>query len=276
MNTKIAVAVGMAAIFAAMLIPISTPIPAFAATVNVEMATGASTKTTDAYSPNPVNVNVGDTVIWTNNDPPNTHTATSGTASGGPDGKFGGTAENPFLVIIAPRATFNHTFTEAGDYPYYCTLHPAMVGTVMVAEGSTGPTGFTTTATLDGNEYVITGKSEAVKATSAEIDAGEAVAVTFDKAGEVELTLPKTMISGNITVVAGDETVASEVLSENATSTTIKFTVPEGETEVDIMGTMVIPEFPVVVALILGASIAAIIGYTRFVKGSTTGFFGRV
>jgi predicted secreted protein with PEFG-CTERM motif len=66
------------------------------------------------------------------------------------------------------------------------------------------------------------------------------------------------------------------VLSENAASTTIKFTVPEGETEVDIKGTMVIPEFPVVVALILGASIAAIIGYTRFVKGNTTGFFGRV
>jgi hypothetical protein len=39
---------------------------------------------------------------------------------------------------------------------------------------------------------------------------------------------------------------------------------------------MVIPEVPVVVALILGASIAAIIGYTRFAKGNTTGFFGRV
>jgi tetrahydromethanopterin S-methyltransferase subunit E len=66
------------------------------------------------------------------------------------------------------------------------------------------------------------------------------------------------------------------VLSENDTSTTIKFTVPEGETEVDIMGTMVIPEFPVVVALILGASIAAIIGYTRFAKSSNMSFFGRV
>jgi hypothetical protein len=150
-----------------------------------------------------------------------------------------------------------------------------MVGTVMVA-GSTGPTEFSTTATLDGNEYVITGKSETVQSATAEIDASEAVVVTFDTDGEVELTLPKTMISGNITVQAGDETVVPEVLSENATSTTIKFTVPAGETEVDIKGTMVIPEFPVVVALILGASIAAIIGYTRFAKGSTTGFFGRV
>jgi predicted secreted protein with PEFG-CTERM motif len=150
-----------------------------------------------------------------------------------------------------------------------------MVGTVMVAGGSPAPAGFTTTASLDGNDYVIAGKSETVKATSTIIEANEAVEVTFDKAGEVELTLPKTMISGNITVMAGDAAVASEVLSENATSTTIKFTVPEGETEVDIMGTFVVPEFPVVVALILGASIAAIIGYTRFAKGSTTSFFGR-
>ncbi|HEY7735067.1 MAG TPA: plastocyanin/azurin family copper-binding protein [Nitrososphaera sp.] len=275
MNTKIAVAVGMAAIFAAMLIPISTSVPAFAATVNVDMAPGASTKTTDAYSPNPVNVNVGDTVIWTNNDPPNTHTATSGTPSGGPDGKFGGTAEAPFSVIIAPRASFNYTFTEAGEFPYYCTLHPAMVGTVMVA-GSTGPAEFTTTATLDGNEYVITGKSETIKSATAEIEAGEAVAVTFDTAGEVELTLPKSMISGINAVMAGDEQVTFEKVSEDDTATTIKFTVPASETEIDIMGTMVIPEFPVVVALILGASIAAIIGYTRFAKGNTTGFFGRV
>jgi predicted secreted protein with PEFG-CTERM motif len=276
MNTKIAVAVGVTAILAAMLIPVSTPTPAFAADVNVVMSTGASTRTNDAYSPNPVNANVGDTVIWTNNDVPNTHTATSGTPSAGPDGKFGGTADAPFSATIGPGKTFSHTFTEAGEFPYYCALHPNMVGTVMVAGGSPAPAGFTTTASLDGNDYMITGKSATVKATAAEIEAGEKVEVTFDKAGEVELTLPKTMISGNITVMAGDTAVASEVLSENDTSTTIKFTVPEGETEVDIMGTMVIPEFPVVVALILGASIAAIIGYTRFAKSSNMSFFGRV
>jgi plastocyanin len=276
MNTKIAVAVGMAAIFAAMLIPITTTNLAYAADVNVEITLGSSTKTTDAYSPNPVNVNVGDTVIWTNNDPPNTHTATSGTPSAGPDGMFGGTAEAPFSVIIAPRATFSHTFTEAGEFPYYCTLHPTMVGTVMVAEGSTGPTEFSATATLDGSEYVINGKSETIQSATAEIDAGEAVTVIFDTAGEVELTLPKTMISGVNAVMAGDTQITFENLSEDDTATTIKFTVPEGETEVDIMGTMVIPEFPVVVALILGASIAAIIGYTRFGKRSTMGFFGRV
>lgn len=275
MNTKIAVVVGMA-IFASMLIPITTPNLAYAADVNVDITLGSSTKTTDAYSPNPVNINVGDTVIWRNVDPPNTHTSTSGTPSAGPDGMFGGTADAPFSVIIAPQATFSHTFTEAGEFPYYCTLHPTMVGTVIVAEGSTGPTEFSATATLDGNDYVINGKSETIQSATAEIDANEAVAVTFDQAGEVELTLPKTMISGINAVMAGDAQVTFETLSDTDAETTIKFTVPDGETEVDIMGTFVVPEFPVVVALILGVSIAAIIGYTRFTKSGTTGFFGRV
>jgi hypothetical protein len=31
-------------------------------------------------------------------------------------------------------ATFDHTLTEAGQYPYFCPLHPNMVGTVRVGK----------------------------------------------------------------------------------------------------------------------------------------------
>jgi predicted secreted protein with PEFG-CTERM motif len=41
------------------------------------------------------------------------------------------------------------------------------------------------------------------------------------------------------------------------------------------MGSFVVPEFPVVAALILGITVAGIVAYTRFAKGSTAGFFGR-
>jgi plastocyanin len=34
--------------------------------------------------------------------------------------------------IMAPAATFEHTFTEAGEYPYFRLLHPNQVGTVIV------------------------------------------------------------------------------------------------------------------------------------------------
>ena len=94
------------------------------ATTSVSIVQGSSTLTTDAYQPNPVQVSVGSTVTWTNNDA-QPHKATSG-ENATPDGRFDSS-------IMAPAATFDHTFTEAGEYPYFCLLHPNMVGTVSVS-----------------------------------------------------------------------------------------------------------------------------------------------
>jgi nitrite reductase (NO-forming) len=90
----------------------------------VSIVPGSSSLTTDSYQPNPVQVSVGDTVTWTNDDS-QPHTATSGEAVI-PDGRFDS-------GIMAPAATFDFTFTEAGEYPYFCLLHPNMVGTVSVS-----------------------------------------------------------------------------------------------------------------------------------------------
>jgi plastocyanin len=272
MDTKIAVAVGLTAVLASVF---ALPQAAFAADVNVSITVGATSKSTDAYSPNPVEVSEGDTVIWTNDDA-TPHTATSGSAAT-PDGKFGGNAETGGVILVKGK-TQSFTFTEEGEYPYFCTLHPNMVGTVIVGEGggngTTEPTESKATASLDGNSYEVTAMSTA-KATAATIQAGESVTVTFDGAGDVELTLPADMISGNITAMAGDEAIDVEVVEENEESTTVSFTIPEGQTEVELMGTNVVPEFPVVAALILGITVAAIVGYTRFAKGSVASFFGR-
>jgi plastocyanin len=93
-------------------------------TTGVSTVLGSSTLTDTAYQPNPVQVSVGDTVTWTNDDA-TTHTVTSG-ANGQPDGRFDSS-------IMAPQQTFEHTFTGgAGEYPYFCVLHPNMVGTVSV------------------------------------------------------------------------------------------------------------------------------------------------
>src|SRR2546428_11921320 len=126
MNSKIAVAVGLAAVLAAMLTSISTPTPAFAANVAVEITPGSSSKTTDAFSPNPVNAKVGDTVTWTNKDS-QPHTITSGT-NATPDNKFNSSPPPNMSPLIVAQGTYSHTFTEAGEYPYYCELHPNMVG----------------------------------------------------------------------------------------------------------------------------------------------------
>jgi plastocyanin len=90
---------------------------------DVSIVPGSSSLTTDAYAPNPVQVSTGATVTWTNDDA-QPHTATSG-QNLTPDGRFDS-------GIMAPGATFEHTFIEEGEYPYFCLLHPNMVGTVQV------------------------------------------------------------------------------------------------------------------------------------------------
>jgi plastocyanin len=94
------------------------------ATTTVSIVPGSSALTTNAYQPNPIQVSVGTTVTWTNNDA-QPHTVSSG-ENATPSGLFDSS-------IMAPQATFEHTFTEAGEFPYFCLLHPNMVGTVSVS-----------------------------------------------------------------------------------------------------------------------------------------------
>jgi plastocyanin len=280
MDSRIAVAVGLAAVLAAVLAPISTLTPAFAAEVAADITTGSSSKTTDAYSPNPLEINVGDTVTWTNRDS-TAHTVTSGTGVNDPNKGQAFDSSPNFNPIMAPQATFSHTFNEAGEFPYYCGLHPNMVGTVIVASGGgpepepepePTPQEFSVTTTGVDESFEVTGSGEA-QATAATINPNESVVIEFNGAGAVEVTLDKDMISGITAVMAGTEEIQHQVVSEDAGSTTISFEVPEGETSVTILADTVIPEF-LVIAAVLAAAIAGIIGYTRFAR-SGTGFFGR-
>jgi plastocyanin len=96
---------------------------------SVSIVSGSSSLTDTAYQPNPIQVSVGNTVTWTNNDS-QPHTVTSG-SNGQPDNKFNSSPN--FSPLLNPGQTFSFTFTQAGDYPYFCMLHPNMVGTVTVS-----------------------------------------------------------------------------------------------------------------------------------------------
>jgi plastocyanin len=96
---------------------------------SVSVVSGSSSLTDTAYQPNPIQVSVGNTVTWTNNDS-QPHTVTSG-SNGQPDNKFNSSPN--FSPLLNPGQTFSFTFTQAGDYPYFCMLHPNMVGTVSVS-----------------------------------------------------------------------------------------------------------------------------------------------
>jgi plastocyanin len=80
-----------------------------------------------AYDPNPVKVKSGDTVMWTNDDS-QIHTVTSGTDSSDPN--MGKEFDSSML---SQNQTFSHKFDTAGDFHYFCQLHPTMVGKVVVS-----------------------------------------------------------------------------------------------------------------------------------------------
>ncbi|MFZ0510690.1 MAG: plastocyanin/azurin family copper-binding protein [Candidatus Nitrosopolaris sp.] len=95
-------------------------------TSSVLIVKGASNPTaTEPYNPSSLSIPVGTTVTWTNSD--NTeHTVTQGNPSGN-------TPQNGFdSGLLAPGKTFTHTFDTIGTIQYYCTLHPTMLGEVIV------------------------------------------------------------------------------------------------------------------------------------------------
>ena len=275
MNAKIiaAVAVRLQVFLAASILVLqvtaTAAMPAYAAEeISAEITQGSSSKTLDAFSPNPANVHIGDIVTWTNRDSI-PHTVTSG-INGRPDGRFDSSPN--FNPLIAPLAAFSHTFTESGGYPYYCALHPNMIGTVIVAgaapsSNQTANKEFTITGTdEEGKQHQIIGVSQnATAATSFTINSGNSVDIQFNRSGEVELMLPKSIIANITAVQAGAETIQYAAENENDTSTTISFRVPQGQMPIRIMGGFVVPEFPFIAAAILsGTLIVIIIGFSRF------------
>jgi plastocyanin len=71
-----------------------------------------------AFDPATVTIKAGDSVTWTNQDPMN-HTVIAD------NGEFKSSD-------LGQGATFTFKFDKAGTYPYHCSIHPSMTGTVVV------------------------------------------------------------------------------------------------------------------------------------------------
>lgn len=103
------------------------------ATVSITLGSGVPDceTTNDCYDPSTVTIDAGGTVTW-NNDDTAGHTVTSGTPAAGPDGVFDSS-------LLASGASFDHTFETAGTFPYFCMVHPWMVGVVVVDPAESTP-----------------------------------------------------------------------------------------------------------------------------------------
>jgi len=97
-------------------------------TVHVEIPVGTSVpgceETNECWSPTDVTINSGDTVHWMNVDTA-AHTVTGGSPADGPSGVFDSS-------LVMADATYEFTFDDAGNYDYFCMVHPWMVGSVTV------------------------------------------------------------------------------------------------------------------------------------------------
>ncbi len=93
---------------------------------SVSIANGASVPTNEEFfAPDDVQVTVGSMVTWKNDDTAS-HTVTSGTVQNNtptPDGRFDS-------GILNAGDSFSFVFDKAGEYPYYCTIHPWMTAKV--------------------------------------------------------------------------------------------------------------------------------------------------
>ena len=98
--------------------------PAAASATSIEMMSYQ-------FTPATTTIAVGDTVTWTNHDTaPHNVVVTDG-------------PEKFTSPTLQTGGTYSHTFTQAGTYSYYCSIHPDMKATLTV-EGSTTPTTPTT------------------------------------------------------------------------------------------------------------------------------------
>ena len=76
------------------------------------------------YDPQDIQISVGDTVLWKNDDSA-MHTVTSGNSQDGPNGVFDSD-------LMAAGESFEFTFSDTGKEDYYCIVHPWMIGSVEV------------------------------------------------------------------------------------------------------------------------------------------------
>jgi cytochrome c oxidase subunit 2 len=99
-----------------------------AAAATLTIPNGASVQGNPAYEPNPLTVKVGDTIAVENKDIA-PHTVTNGKDATDPTmGKLFDTS----IINAGDSAEIVAAGLDPGEYPYFCSVHPYMTGTLTV------------------------------------------------------------------------------------------------------------------------------------------------
>jgi len=244
-------------------VPLSTD--AFAQTsYDVNIPTGAA----DEYAPyfwqsekdgsttGVVEILIGDTIVWKNADT-SFHTVTSGSEAEGFDGLFDSKE-------FAPGKSFTYKFSEIGHYPYYCTLHPWMEGTIIVTAGySIIPN--VDKQISDGPEFINV-EYDFNRVLSTAIIDEEQKSITFEIIGDaktdnhdLELRLPSKLIDGLFVIwVDGKKLSDFEHIKDGDLN--VLFVPLDADSKIlTIVGTSIVPEFGPMTLAILGVSVVSMI-----------------
>ncbi len=245
-------------------------------TAEVSIPAGSSTegceKTNECFIPSEVTVDVGSEVTWSNDDSA-AHTVTSGDIEGGPDGKF-----NSDLFLAGKK--FSHKFDEAGEFPYFCQVHPWMKGTVIVQAHADGGhdegEGYAMTMTTDGSVNVKVGSAKPTSGEELALDVeftdsdGKAIShvnydITAMQDGKEVLTM-----SGEHTHTGNANYKTSKLSSDSPVDVQIKILgigLPDDQAnwkspKDETVSVQVVPEFGQVAMMILAVSIVSIVAVT--------------
>ncbi|HJU14517.1 MAG TPA: plastocyanin/azurin family copper-binding protein [Candidatus Nitrosotalea sp.] len=155
----------------------------------VTIPLGASHQNTGVfYSPTLIDIQVGDTVTWRNDDSA-VHTVSSGTPNLGVDGRMDS-------GIMNPGSTFSHTFDKAGTYGYYCLIHPWMTGTINVGTDLPPQSPVTLSMSTDKLDYML----------------GDNITVS----GQASRFVPNEVITIWVTDISGNGVASNHVSTETS------------------------------------------------------------
>ena len=143
-------------------------------------APGCEDTSSGCYIPSTVNVAVGGKVIFSNTDSA-AHTFTSGTSS------IPETVQVLFdSGLMMAGSTFEWSSTESGTVPYFCMVHPWMIGTIIVGEGGPLPTPISVNVKTDSSSYHL-GEKIIVKGTVTPFDGTLVVIKVTSPSGQLVL-----------------------------------------------------------------------------------------
>jgi plastocyanin len=153
-----------------------------------------------AFTPNNVSINVNESVTWTWVGSPHTTTSDTGLWDSG---------------VFGTGHTFTRTFTSAGSFPFHCTVHPFMIGTINVQSVNIPPTVAFTSPT---NGSVFAAPASFTLSATASDSGGTVTNVEFLQGASLLGNVTTAPYSVSVRNLVGGNYTFSAVATDNAGS----------------------------------------------------------